>query len=268
MNVDRTKLSVDELAKLEQYEFNLKQVKRLKDIQDIMTEIAGVLSDSEEETKSSVKQFGALLTDIRETLKSLDKKEAPEAPEMPDYAKPVVSELKQLEKALTASIKGIQVSPQVNVEAPDVIVPKVDLSGVEKVLKTLPDAFDKAIKSIPKPEQNDYSEQFAEMLDQLRSIDTASRLKPQFPNTLKVTNPDGSTITSDPANNYSLVQFDDTSSASYEYYAYMNSSSSWYIKRLTTATSLFEFTAPVATSYSTGWTNRASLTYIEKGGAF
>lgn len=67
---------------------------------------------------------------------------------------------------------------------------------------------------------------------------------------------------------YSLVQFDDTSSASYEYYAYMNSGSSWYIKRLTTATSLFEFTVPVATSYSTGWTNRASLTYIEKGGAF
>ena len=72
----------------------------------------------------------------------------------------------------------------------------------------------------------------------------------------------------DPTLSYSLVQFDDTSSASYEYYAYMNKDSEWYMKRLTTATNLFEFTAPVSTTYSTGWTDRATLTYVSKGSAF
>lgn len=78
----------------------------------------------------------------------------------------------------------------------------------------------------------------------------------------------GGTVYSKPTDDYSLVQYDDTSSASYEYYAYMNQDSDWFIKRITLATNLIEFTAPVATSYSTGWTNRASLTYTTYGSAF
>lgn len=78
----------------------------------------------------------------------------------------------------------------------------------------------------------------------------------------------GSSSSGKPTDNYSLVQFDDTSSTSFEYYAYMDKDSNWYIKRLTVATNLFEFTAPVATSYSTGWTGRAALTYVSYGTAF
>lgn len=68
---------------------------------------------------------------------------------------------------------------------------------------------------------------------------------------------------------YSMIQYDDTSDpTNYEYYAYMNGSSSWYIKRLNVDTNLFEFTIPVTTTYATGWTGRAGLTYVSKGAAF
>jgi len=190
--IDRTKLSVDELAKLEQYEFNLKQVQRFKDIQGILEEVAGTLADSEELTQESVKKFGALLTDIRESLSSLNKKEAPESP---DYAKPVVEELKKLEKALSVAIKGIDTKPQVNVSAPQVTVePKIDLKGVEKVLKVMPSAFEKAVKQIPETKIKDYSEEWKIMFEKLDSIDTASRIKPQAPTRVEVTNTDGSSI--------------------------------------------------------------------------
>lgn len=190
--IDRTKLSVDELAKLEQYEFNLKQVQRFKDIQGILEEVAGTLADSEELTQESVKKFGALLTDIRESLSSLNKKEAPESP---DYAKPVVEELKKLEKALSVAIKGIDTKPQVNVSAPQVTVePKIDLKGVEKVLKDMPSAFEKAVKQIPETKIKDYSEEWKIMFEKLDSIDTASRIKPQAPTRVEVTNTDGSSI--------------------------------------------------------------------------
>lgn len=70
-----------------------------------------------------------------------------------------------------------------------------------------------------------------------------------------------------PTDAYSLIQFDDTSNTSYEYYAYMDKDSNWYIKRLTTATNLFEFIAG-SSSYTTAWTNRASQTYATYGSTF
>jgi len=240
-NIDRTKLSVDELAKLEQYEFNLKQVKRLKDIQDIMSEVAGTLADSSDTSEETAKKFGALLTDIRESLSSLNKKETPESP---DYAKPVVEELKKLETALSKAIKGIDTKPQVNVPAPQVKVePKIDLKGVEKVLKDMPAAFEKAIKLIPKTENKDYTEQFDQMLEQLASIDVASRLKPQFPTVLKVTNADGTVVGSDSAKAtaaYSIQAVSDD--GTYKYFFFEDASLNYYIMRKTKATSVFTYT--------------------------
>ena len=68
---------------------------------------------------------------------------------------------------------------------------------------------------------------------------------------------------------YSLIQFDDTSDPSnYEYYAKMADDGYWFVKRLNVSTNLFEYTVPANTTYSTGWANRASLTYVSKGSAF
>lgn len=74
---------------------------------------------------------------------------------------------------------------------------------------------------------------------------------------------------SKPTDSYTLIQFDDTSTpTTYEYYAYMDKDANWYVKRTDVTTNLNEYTAPVATSYTTGWTNRASLTFLTYGGAF
>lgn len=258
--IDRTKLSVDELAKLEQYEFNLKQVKRLKDIQDIMSDVAGTLADSSDTSEETAKKFGALLTDIRESLSSLNKKETPESP---DYAKPVVEELKKLEKALSIAIKSIDTKPQVNVAAPQVTVePKIDLKGVEKVLKDMPAAFEKAIKLIPQNKVIDYTDQFTEMLDQLRSIDTASRLKPQFPvSQLNSINTGIAALSTE-----YITKIENPSTGVYyigkALPATATSAASWQIKKLDTNTlSLDKGFAGGVSTFTKIWDNRAGYTY-------
>jgi len=54
------------------------------------------------------------------------------------------------------------------------------------------------------------------------------------------------------------------------YYQYMNIDGWWYMMKgaRTGAVVLFTFTVPVNTSDSTGWTNRAALTYTTMAGAF
>lgn len=180
--IDRSKLTPDQVAQLDQYEASQKQIEELKNVAAVIEHLVITLEKGQDKDEKSDQQFGAVLVSIREQLMSLNSKEAPE---MPDTAKPVVDSLKRLEKALTDSIKSIDVKPQVSVTAPNVNVePKVDLSGVEKVLKTVPQAFEKAIKSIPEisiPDDIDYTDKLDEMLVWLQNIDTASRLKPQFP---------------------------------------------------------------------------------------
>lgn len=239
--IDRTKLSVDELAKLEQYEFNLKQVQRFKDIQGILEEVAGSLADAEDTNQETAKKFGALLTDIRESLSSLNKKEAPESP---DYAKPVVEELKKLEKELSKAIKGIDTKPQVNVAAPQVTVePKIDLKGVEKVLKDMPAAFEKAIKLIPKTEIKDYSKEWQTMFEKLESIDTASRMKPQFPvsqlNSIN-TNISSLLASGKATGAYSVSAVSED--ATYKYFWFEDASLNYYIMRKHKTNKVFDYT--------------------------
>lgn len=195
-NIDKSKLTLDQQAQLETYQQNEEQIKALTDIAAIVQDMSSNMN--EDKQKQSIEKLGVLLVDIRETLKATDAKEAPETP---DFAKPVVDAVTKLEQALGASLRAIDVKPQVNVAAPNVNVdaPIVDLSKVEKVLATLPKAFESAIKLIPKTEipVDDYTPLLTAwegISQQLDSIDTASRMKPQFPNTLKVTNADSSPI--------------------------------------------------------------------------
>lgn len=195
--LDNSKLTVDQQAMLETHRQREKQISELKDIATIAQDISK--SIYENNSKEDIKKLGALLVDVRESIKSLNDKEAPETP---DFAKPVVDAVSKLEKALTASMKAIDVKPQVNVSAPSVNVdaPNVDLSKVEKILKSdIPKAFNDAIKKIPKTEipKADYTpllDMWRNISAQLESIDTASRLKPQFPTQLKVVAPDGNNL--------------------------------------------------------------------------
>lgn len=197
--VDRSKLSIEQVAQLEQYEASQKQLAELGEITKKLQSVITVLNATQQKGEKDTNNLGSLLMDIRESIDELTSKEDPEAP---DYAKPVVEAVSKLEKALTASIKAVDVKPQVNVAAPKVET-KTDLSGVEKVLKSdVPKAFEKAIKSIPKVElpETDLSpliSQLKELGKKLADIDTGVRMKPT-PGTMKVTNPDGSVIATNP----------------------------------------------------------------------
>lgn len=192
---DPTKLTEEQRQALETYQQREDQLQALEDIAKMTQEVVNILDDQKKD--KSVSNLGVLLTDIRESLSALKDKEAPETP---DYAKPVVEAVSKLEKALSASIKAINLKPEIKVDAPAVNVspPGVDLKGVERAVSGLSKSFQDAIKQIPKTEipEQDYSpllEAWQGISEQLASIDTATRMKP-VPGSMKVTNPDGSPI--------------------------------------------------------------------------
>jgi hypothetical protein len=232
------------------------------------------LAPLEEQLKLAVEQ----LTSIPKTLP-----DAPEAIESVKVSNLAEIDLKPLLDAVNALDLKVE-APVVNVDAPKVEVAAPDLKPIKELFTKLL-AGVKAIKMPDvKVEATDTSKIESELEKQTEKLDELIKqpkggggggsgvsFQDSAGRPVRVElEADGSIPTTGTSQSldYSLVQFDDTSSASYEYYAYMDKDANWYIKRLTTATNLFEFTAPVATSYSTGWTNRATLTYLEKGMAF
>jgi hypothetical protein len=202
--VEYSALPADLQAKLAQWEKNSpanKQVGALEDLSATLEQLIITLEKGQDSGEGSLKELGAVLLDIRASMATLSKKEAPDAP---DYAGPVVGAVSQLEGALTAALKALDVKPEfkpnIHVDAPQVNVSPsdVDLSGVERVLRTeLPKAFATAISALPETPDTDLSpllEALARISEQLGQIDTATRMKPQAPNTLKVTNPDGTYV--------------------------------------------------------------------------
>ena len=184
-------MTEEEIAKLTAIEKKQpvwQQLQALTDIADISQELLNVADSAKKESKAQIQALGAVLTDAREQLVELNKKEAPEAP---DYAKPVVDAVAKLESViksldlkpkitLPAPIVDLK-SPDVNVSAPDV---KIDLKPLEKLLKVdIPKAFKESIALIPTPEKDDNTamlESLAEMNDWLKSIDTVARKKPML----------------------------------------------------------------------------------------
>lgn len=232
------------------------------------------LAPLEEQLKLAVEQ----LTSIPKTLP-----DAPEAIESVKVSNLAEIDLKPLLDAVNALDLKVE-APVVNVDAPKVEVAAPDLKPIKELFTKLL-AGVKAIKMPDvKVEATDTKKIEDELEKQTAKLDELIKqpkggggggsgvsFQDSAGRPVRVElEADGSIPTTGTSQSldYSLVQFDDTSSASYEYYAYMDKDANWYIKRLTTATNLFEFTAPVATSYSTGWTNRATLTYLEKGMAF
>jgi hypothetical protein len=182
--LNRKTLTAEQLAQLEAYEATQQQLTTLSDIADMVQEITTQLDDKQTDEK-----MGALLVDIRESLKSLNDKEAPEPP---DYAKPVVDSLGKLEKALTGALRAIDVKPNVNVAAPNVTTPPIDTSKIESAVKDIPKAFEKAIKliNIPKVPKTDFKPLLTAwegISEQLVSIENATRMKPQM-GSIKVSN--------------------------------------------------------------------------------
>lgn len=161
-------------------------VKELHTVATSLEAASMLLSKSDGQDQKIVQSLEQMVTNVQSLL---DK-------EPPDAAAPVVAAVARLE----AQIKNLK-APVVTIPSPQVMVDAPDLSEISSVLKQdIPAAFERAVGLIP---QQDFPETdftpFVDRLDtvitQLQDIDKGVRLKP-LPGTMKVTNPDGSLVTS------------------------------------------------------------------------
>ncbi len=285
--LDPKKTTTEQRDKIDIWKTNQEKLTALNDIADISQDISTTLDTWKKEGSKNTDKLGALLTDVRTSLSTLAGKKDPEAP---DYAKPVVKAVEELKTALQTAIKAIDVKPDVNLPAPVINTESVDLSKLEKILRTdIPNAFKESIKLIPEVDipESDYTpltNLMTEISEKLDSIDTGVRMKPSGVNA-KIINPSdittglatedkqddiitaiegisgGSSAT--PLDTYTYIQ-KDTSGGTYKYYGYAdaNTPAGWAIKRITISTNLAEYIKGT-TDYSTNWTGRAGLTYAD-----
>lgn len=201
--IDYSKLTPEmkqKLADIESKKPDIRSAKSLEEISLLVQEAIKLIAEPKDDT--SEKEMGTVFSDIKGLLTEIRDKEDVE---MPDYSKPLLGAFDKLEKAMVGAVNKIdikpQVNPEVNVAAPNVNVASPDLKGVEKVLKTdIPNAFKEAIALIPKVPKTDLTpveEALSSLAEQLSSIDTGVRMKPHFPNIMKVSNSDGTSVGSD-----------------------------------------------------------------------
>lgn len=199
MGIEYSKLDPQTRKLLEDVESRKPEVQSLAELKKVSKSLEGLSAYLQRQNQTTEKTSGDIADVLLDVRDALDEFASQEAPEQPDYAKPVVGAVEDLKTALTAAIKGIEVSPKVAAPNVKVDAPKIDLSGVEKAMKEIPKALEAAIKKIPQTEipETDFTplaSKLDEMLVKLGEIDTGVRLKPQTPNVMKVTNTDGSTI--------------------------------------------------------------------------
>lgn len=198
IKLDPTLLTEEQRTKLETWQTSHSQLQSLEDIASMTQELVNLFDKQQKSGDKNIGDVGALLVDMRESLDVLKNKEAPP---LPDFARPVVNALTNLEKSFGLAFKSLDLKPNITVDAPAVNVspPSVDLKGVEKILKSdLPKAFQEAIGLIPTVDipETDFQpllDAWSGISEQLLSIENATRMKP-LPGKMNVTNPDGSLV--------------------------------------------------------------------------
>lgn len=226
MGIEYSKLDPQTRKLLEDVESRKPEVQSLAELKKVSQSLEGLSAYLQRQNQTTEKTSGDIADVLLDVRDALDEFTSQEAPEQPDYAKPVVGAVEDLKTALTAAIKGIEVSPKVAAPNVKVEAPKLDLSGVEKAMREIPKALEAAIKKMPQTEipETDLSplvSKFDDMLAKLSEIDTGVRMKPQSPSTLKVTNPDGSPIGSSltPGTDFDYIDCQQTS-ATVDTYVY------------------------------------------------
>ena len=69
-----------------------------------------------------------------------------------------------------------------------------------------------------------------------------------------------------PTTKYGIARVDSANDT--KYYGFLDKDSNWYVMQEVTSTGVFLYTVPVATSFATGWSGRAGLSYVEFNTAF
>ncbi len=260
--IDYKKLTPEERDKLELYTMNVQKTRKLEDIATLLQEVIYIADEMKEKSTEDTKSLGALFVDIRESIKKMVEKEDPTYDD-----KKVVETLQKLDHNIMAAINGLDIAPQVHVEAPEVTVqaPDIDLSELKAATKEGYKAVAEAIKAMPKVEIPEYPDRWDEVLAQLQSIDTASRLKPEFPTTLKVMNPDGSSIGSLSGSTLYESRNDTTTDTNLVYLGKALPGSdatdaAWQIKRYNKSAGTMTFADDV-TTFTKQWSERTTYGY-------
>lgn len=264
MHVDYSKLTPEVrelLQKVEQNSTDNRQLIALNGVSEFLKLLVDGITQLSSETLSDTEQVTDKLSEIRNTVADLQAA----MPELPDYSSPIVEAVGKLKEDLSKAISKLEVAPVIEGPNVNVEAPAVDLRGVEKVIKQdLSKAFEKAIGAIPKTEVNvpetdltGVEQRLSEMLEWLESIDTASRLKTQFPSSFEVSN-----VVETNSLSYDL-QVDDTGTYTYLGNASpgtATSASSWRIKRVVNATGVITH-ADGSSNFNKTWDDRASYSY-------
>lgn len=270
--LDPKKLTPEDRDRLELWKNNRDKLQVLQDIAMMVQEVIGVMDDQSKSGGKTTKEVGALLVDMRESLKAIEGKKDPDAS---SYSKPIVEAVEAARKALVKSFEGIEVSPVINNEAPKVSN-TIDLKGVEKILKTeMPKAFQEAIKLIPSVEipDTDYSpiiETMQEISEQLVSLETATRIKPQqkeyATNSSNQLNVNAVNVVETTGAHYAkIIDPDTTANTTYIGHAAIGSATSsavWQVRKFVLSGGAQTVTwADGNDSFDNIWDNRASLSY-------
>lgn len=274
MGNDNLKLSslppetLKKLLEIEKRKPENQQVQLLSDIAMMVQELISVADETKADSAEQIKALGAVLTDAREQLVSLNSKETPESP---DFAKPVVEAITKLEQCLDKMDMKPVVNvpkadaPVVNVASPSVDV-KVDTKEIARMLKEdIPGAFREAIAMIPATEIPESVDRWDEVIDWLKSIDTASRMKPQAPTQLTVVNPDGSAIGSLSGSTEYESRNDTITDTNLVYLGKavpgsLTSDGAWQIKRYNKSAGHMSF-ADDETTFTKQWSERTTYGY-------
>lgn len=234
-----------------------------------------------------VKSLDDTLKKLPKQMPTFEQKEAVEVSNLDTLSK----KFESIEKA----IKALKLkSPDVTVQAPDVKVEKIDILPLKSEISNVVDSIKNIV--IPEVELTNVEDKLDTSNKQLEEANKklqkiiekpvgggggggngtpyqfdgrASYVDLESDKSIPVTvkNSTSSTVYSKPTDEYDLVQDDDTSSPSYEYYGYMKSGGGWYIKRITLSTTLREYVKGTS-GYTTAWTNRASQTFNSYGAVF
>lgn len=259
--VDYSQLTPEVQELLERAEANstdTRQLNALNGMSEILKLIVDSLTQLSEETLSDTQQTTEALAAVRDAVDATKKA----MPELPDYSGPIVKAVAELEKKLSSELSKLELAPTIEGPSVNVEAPAVDLKGVEKVIRQdLAKAFNEAIKNIPKTEipKTDLSKAeslLSDVLEQLGSIDTGVRMKPQFPNSIQVSN----TVTTTPQTLTERYDYDDSTTI-YTATAPVgtaDASTGWTIIKYD-LTDTNDASGKVATDVS--WTNRASGSY-------
>lgn len=163
-------------------------------IQKIVKELQSLVTSFETASMLLSKSDGQSTKNSQVLEQMVGKMQAALEKEPPDTTAPVIKAISRLETALKDTKPPVVEAAQISVAAPN-----IDLGEISTALKEyLPAAFLRAIQSIPAQDfpEADFSplaDRMDSMLAQLKDIDTGVRMKFE-PGTIKVTNTDGSRI--------------------------------------------------------------------------